>query len=620
MADVSLDDYILQTGLTQRANKGYNGPVKGKVVISNPGVKGRLGGLTTKNKRVSPIKWQNTNNRATGFAQHKQDKQGQQFGLTTKKFAGGLVTRKFSGANQNPQANVTVTGVGSYQKFDARQKLSTKKPVDARAKILEKTKFSDARVRIQNARATKETKGPGPRVQLRSPPSAGTQVRAQAGGNGAIVRTVNNNPNTGAVRFGGITRTNGGGLQFNSGGSQLHSGGNQLHSGGVQIHRGGELKITKPSNFEKPSMPSFSKTISSMKVPSGYEDLFEDEPMSLGSECSSLIDADRGPVIKVKNEHYSQYSKPTPITFNTDARPQRSGNGTSRMAPVTIARSEPVTVSRSAPIMYSSQITDKQSDPPNVRLSMDYADEEEFILNAPTPVLPKSRPPPPKPATPVMVGGPPLVLSRSRPKTVQSETAVSSAPVAAPLKLSRPSGRLSAPSSSSRVLPKEKITLSASSSIDGLKRDLTEDVGPGDVLSPLQGFRILVTNLHPIVTQDDVIELFGAIGALKKARLVKQGSAEVVYVNKEAAVVAVKKYHNRELDGQPMQVKLITPVTASVPTPKISAEIKALTKSVKDSVGKPSGPPVDTGLIHKALFKTGGTVTGTKPVTFTVKI
>lgn len=132
-------------------------------MISNPGVKGRLGGLTTKSKRVSPIKWQNTNNKATGFAQHKQ---GQQFGLTTKKFTGGLVTKKFGGANQNAQANVTVTGVGNYQKFDARQKLSTKKPVDARAKILEKTKFSDARVRIQNARATKETQGPGPRSQV----------------------------------------------------------------------------------------------------------------------------------------------------------------------------------------------------------------------------------------------------------------------------------------------------------------------------------------------------------------------------------------------------------------------------------------------------------------------
>lgn len=89
---------------------------------------------------------------------------------------------------------------------------------------------------------------------------------------------VNNNPNTGAVRFGGMTRTNGSGLQFHGGGNQLHSGGNQLHSGGnqlhsgaVQLHHGGELKITKSSNFEKPIMPSFSKTISSMKVPSGYE-------------------------------------------------------------------------------------------------------------------------------------------------------------------------------------------------------------------------------------------------------------------------------------------------------------------------------------------------------------
>ena len=44
-------------------------------------------------------------------------------------------------------------------------------------------------------------------------------------------------------------------------------------------------------------------------------------------------------------------------------------------------------------------------------------------------------------------------------------------------------------------------------------------------------------------------ELFGAIGALKKAKLIKQGVAEVVYLNKDDAQKAVVKYNNRELDG-----------------------------------------------------------------------
>jgi RNA recognition motif-containing protein len=43
-------------------------------------------------------------------------------------------------------------------------------------------------------------------------------------------------------------------------------------------------------------------------------------------------------------------------------------------------------------------------------------------------------------------------------------------------------------------------------------------------------------------------ELFGAIGALKRARIPKRGFAEIVFVNKDDAMLAVKKYHNRELD------------------------------------------------------------------------
>ena len=45
-------------------------------------------------------------------------------------------------------------------------------------------------------------------------------------------------------------------------------------------------------------------------------------------------------------------------------------------------------------------------------------------------------------------------------------------------------------------------------------------------------------------------ELFGAVGPLKKAKLLKSGQAEVVYVNKKDAVSAVQKYHSRELDGK----------------------------------------------------------------------
>ena len=47
-----------------------------------------------------------------------------------------------------------------------------------------------------------------------------------------------------------------------------------------------------------------------------------------------------------------------------------------------------------------------------------------------------------------------------------------------------------------------------------------------------------------------VQELFGAVGALRRARLVKPGTAEVVFVRCDDALNAVKKYHLRELDSK----------------------------------------------------------------------
>lgn len=114
------------------------------------------------------------------------------------------------------------------------------------------------------------------------------------------------------------------------------------------------------------------------------------------------------------------------------------------------------------------------------------------------------------------------------------------------------------------------------------------------VVSPLEGTKITVNNLHPRVTEEDIVvsasrrsheppplclcnglwhcdaavihpvcvcmcvclwsvwlqELFCVCGALKRARLVKVGVAEVVFVRKEDAVSAYRKYNNRCLDGR----------------------------------------------------------------------
>lgn len=47
-----------------------------------------------------------------------------------------------------------------------------------------------------------------------------------------------------------------------------------------------------------------------------------------------------------------------------------------------------------------------------------------------------------------------------------------------------------------------------------------------------------------------VQELFGDVGPLKNARLVKPGVADVIFVNVEDALAAVKTYHMRLLDGK----------------------------------------------------------------------
>ncbi|KAF4793799.1 polymerase delta-interacting protein 3 [Turdus rufiventris] len=91
---------------------------------------------------------------------------------------------------------------------------------------------------------------------------------------------------------------------------------------------------------------------------------------------------------------------------------------------------------------------------------------------------------------------------------------------------------------------------------------VTKEVPPKEpapvqlAFSPLEGTKMTVNNLHPRVTEEDIVELFCVCGALKRARLVHPGVAEVVFVKKEDAITAYKKYNNRCLDGQPMKCNL----------------------------------------------------------------
>ncbi|XP_039191553.1 polymerase delta-interacting protein 3 isoform X2 [Crotalus tigris] len=146
--------------------------------------------------------------------------------------------------------------------------------------------------------------------------------------------------------------------------------------------------------------------------------------------------------------------------------------------------------------------------------------------------------------------------------------------------------------------------------------------------SPLEGTKMTVNNLHPRVTEEDIVELFCVCGALKRARLVNPGMAEVVFVKKEDAITAYKKYNNRCLDGQPMKCNLFingNVITSDQPillrlsdTPSVKKEIEPR----RTNTGTSSNPPaeVDPDTILKALFKSSGTSATVQPTEFKIKL
>ncbi|XP_025411231.1 uncharacterized protein LOC112684120 isoform X2 [Sipha flava] len=67
------------------------------------------------------------------------------------------------------------------------------------------------------------------------------------------------------------------------------------------------------------------------------------------------------------------------------------------------------------------------------------------------------------------------------------------------------------------------------------------------------GHKIVISNLEPSVTSEDIRELFADIGNLLESRVVRPGVAEVIYERRADAIQAVDVYHNRQLDGRPMK-------------------------------------------------------------------
>ncbi|XP_057648358.1 polymerase delta-interacting protein 3 isoform X2 [Chionomys nivalis] len=162
------------------------------------------------------------------------------------------------------------------------------------------------------------------------------------------------------------------------------------------------------------------------------------------------------------------------------------------------------------------------------------------------------------------------------------------------------------------------------------KEEPPKELPPAEpALSPLEGTKMTVNNLHPRVTEEDIVELFCVCGALKRARLVHPGVAEVVFVKKDDAITAYKKYNNRCLDGQPMKCNLHmngNVITSDQPILlRLSDSPSVKKESELPRRGNPassSNPPaeVDPDTILKALFKSSGASVTTQPTEFKIKL
>ena len=107
--------------------------------------------------------------------------------------------------------------------------------------------------------------------------------------------------------------------------------------------------------------------------------------------------------------------------------------------------------------------------------------------------------------------------------------------------------------------------------------------------------KLVVSNLAPSVTQNDVRELFKRIGPVREAVLnydshgKSKGVANVTFIKPGDAHKAYTEYHNRPLDERPMKIELIiNPESAKI---KQLLQPKAHSATQGHSVGKKRDNP-----------------------------
>lgn len=122
--------------------------------------------------------------------------------------------------------------------------------------------------------------------------------------------------------------------------------------------------------------------------------------------------------------------------------------------------------------------------------------------------------------------------------------------------------------------------------------------------SPLET-KVVVSNLVSTVSQEDLNELFGDVGQLRRVKMSQPpGSAEIVFLSAEDADRAIEVYNNRQLDGKAMKCQLVTigspPKSLSGPKLSLPAQSSRQRRSYEEE--RIQEPTDTTSAVHRALF------------------
>lgn len=138
----------------------------------------------------------------------------------------------------------------------------------------------------------------------------------------------------------------------------------------------------------------------------------------------------------------------------------------------------------------------------------------------------------------------------------------------------------------------------------------------GEIFSPIEGYRLKVSNLNASVSESDLVDLFCAIGAIRDARLMSTpGSAIITFVKRAAAMAAITKYNGRELDKQKISVGAhrVMDLPAKHPYQWRNEYPTKKPRVRQELVGE-----IASSILLPALA--GVQTQGAKPVVFTVKV